>query len=167
MRPELGHVHEIAMRQRNREILHVNMLPASMAWIPFRRNMIAFAMECFEKGLLSKSDTDGAELTWGNHAAIVSLVRKIAFREGLGDLLAEGVRASSAQIPGSESFAMHVKGLEPPEQEVRGLKAWALGWAVSSRGADHLRAYPVAETTWTREQAMAFFGTDSGGSFHA
>ncbi len=142
-------------------ILHVNMLANQYGLDTISAgNMIAFAMECFEKGLLSKSDTDGAELTWGNHAAIVSLVRKIAFREGLGDLLAEGVRASSAQIPGSESFAMHVKGLEPPEQEVRGLKAWALGWAVSSRGADHLRAYPVAETTWTREQAMAFFGTD-------
>jgi aldehyde:ferredoxin oxidoreductase len=53
-----------------------------------------------------------------------------------------------------------VKGLEPPQQSIRGLKAWGLGWAVSSRGADHLRAFPVAETTWTKQEANDAFGTE-------
>lgn len=125
-------------------------------------NTIAFAMECFEKGLLSRQDTDGLDLGWGNLQSIEALLKKIALREGIGDLLAEGVYGASQQIAGSEKFALHVKKLEPPEQEVRGLKAWGLGWAVSSRGADHLRAYPVAETTWTAEQARDILGIEGG-----
>jgi aldehyde:ferredoxin oxidoreductase len=121
--------------------------------------VIAFAMECYEKGLLTKTDVDGLELVWGNHEAIISLIHKIASREGVGDLLAEGVARMSQQIPGSEGFALHVKGLETPEQDVRGLKSWGLGWAVSSRGADHCRAFPLAETTWKPEEAERLFGT--------
>jgi aldehyde:ferredoxin oxidoreductase len=121
--------------------------------------VIAFAMECYEKGLLSKSDADGLELDWGNHETMISLIHKIARREGVGDLLAEGIARMSEQIPGSEEFALHIKGLETPEQDVRGLKSWGLGWAVSSRGADHCRAFPLAETTWKPEEAERLFGT--------
>lgn len=124
-------------------------------------NVIAFAMECYEKGLITDSDTGGIEFTWGNHEVIVEAVKKIAFREGFGDILADGVKRASEKIGrGAERFALHVKGLEPPEQEVRGLKAWGLGWAVSSRGADHLRAFPLPETTWTPEEVKETFGTE-------
>ncbi len=120
---------------------------------------IAFAMECFEKGLLKEKNLDGLDLSWGNTDSIITLVEWIAERRGFGDILAEGVRGASEKIAGSGHYALHVKGLEVPTQEVRGLKAWGLGWAVSSRGADHCRAFPVMETTWAPEQAEAFFGT--------
>jgi len=122
-------------------------------------DVIAFAMECYENGLLSRKETDGLELSWGNYQAIIKLVFKIAKKEGLGEILAEGVKKASQLIPGSEQFALHVKGLEVPAQGIRGLKAWGLGWAVASRGADHLRAFPLAETTWKEEEAEEFFGT--------
>jgi aldehyde:ferredoxin oxidoreductase len=121
--------------------------------------VIAFSMECYEKGLMTREQADGLELEWGNTEAILSVVEKIALRQGIGDLLAEGVRRVSQEIPGSEHYALHVKGMEVPTQDVRGLKAWGLGWAVSSRGADHCRAFPVMETTWAPEQAEQFFGS--------
>lgn len=121
--------------------------------------VIAYAMECYEKGLISTEDTDGLELTWGNTDAILALVDNIAYRKGFGDLLAEGVKRASEQIEGSEHYALHIKGMEVPTQGVRGLKAWALGWAVASRGADHCRSFPVMETTWTPEKTEKFFGS--------
>jgi aldehyde:ferredoxin oxidoreductase len=120
---------------------------------------IAFAMECYEKGLIDRSQTGGLDLSWGNARAVITLVESIAFRQGFGDLLAEGTRRAAGQIPGSDHYALHVKGMEVPTQEVRGLKAWGLAWAVASRGADHCRAFPVMETTWAPEQAREFFGS--------
>jgi len=76
--------------------------------------VIAFAMECFEHGLLTETDTDGIRLTWGNADAMVAMLDKIILREGLGDILADGVKAASERIGrGSEEFAMHVGGQEP------------------------------------------------------
>ncbi len=76
--------------------------------------VIAFAMECFEHGILSTTDTDGLELTWGNHQAMVSLVEKIIRREGIGDILADGVKIAAEKIgAGAEHFAMHIGGQEP------------------------------------------------------
>ena len=121
--------------------------------------VISYAMECYEKGLISTKDTDGLKLTWGNIDAILTLVDNIANRKGFGDLLAEGVKRAAEQIEGSEDYALHVKGMEVPTQGVRGLKAWALGWAVASRGADHCRSFPVMETTWTPEKTEKFFGS--------
>ena len=121
--------------------------------------VIAYAMECYEKGLITTADTDGLELTWGNVDAILALVDNIAARKGFGDLLAEGVKRAAEQIEGSEDYALHVKGMEVPTQGVRGLKAWALGWAVASRGADHCRSFPVMETTWSPEKTEKFFGS--------
>jgi aldehyde:ferredoxin oxidoreductase len=120
---------------------------------------IAYAMECYEKGLIGRSHTDGLDLSWSNTETIAALIERIAYRKGFGDLLAEGVRRAAQQIRGSERYALHVKGMEVPTQEVRGLKAWGLAWAVASRGADHCRAFPVMETTWTAEQAERFFGS--------
>jgi aldehyde:ferredoxin oxidoreductase len=122
--------------------------------------VISFIMECYQRGLVEKSQLDNLDLSWGNHGTIIELLHKITFREGCGDWLAEGVKRISDDIKGSEEFAMHVKGLEPAEQEPRGMKAWGLGWAVSSRGADHLRAFPLAETTWTKEEGLKAFGTE-------
>ena len=121
-------------------------------------DVIAFAMECYEKNLLSSKDTGGLDLSWGNYQSILELIEQIAYRRGLGNILADGVLRASKQINGSEYYAIHVKGLEPPAQEIRGLKAWGLGWATSSRGCDHCRSFPLPETTWTPEEAEDFFG---------
>ncbi|NIM44592.1 MAG: aldehyde ferredoxin oxidoreductase [Nitrososphaeria archaeon] len=123
--------------------------------------VISFAMECYERGIITSEDADGLELEWGSHEAVIKLIEKIAHREGFGDTLAEGVKRAAEKIGrGAERYALHVKGLETPEQEVRGLKAMALGWAVASRGADHLRALPAAETLWTPREAKEMFGAE-------
>jgi aldehyde:ferredoxin oxidoreductase len=103
---------------------------------------IAWAMEAFERGLLTPEDTGGLDLTWGNAEAVVTLVSRIAHREpGLGDLLADGVKRAAARVgQGSEAFAMQVKGLEFPGYEPRGLQTFALAMAVSTRGGCHNRA---------------------------
>ncbi|MGQ9584955.1 MAG: aldehyde ferredoxin oxidoreductase family protein [Anaerolineae bacterium] len=99
---------------------------------------IAFAMECFERGLLTLEDTEGIELRFGNGAAVVALVEKIAWREGLGNLLAEGSRRAAEVIgQGSGAFAMQVKGQEYPMHEPRLKRSLGIGYAVSPTGADH------------------------------
>jgi aldehyde:ferredoxin oxidoreductase len=101
---------------------------------------IAFAMECYEKGKLTKKDADGLDLTWGNHETIVQLVEQIARRQGIGNLLAEGSRKAAEKLGGgAEDFAMHVKGMEFPLHDVRGMKGHGLGIATSNRGACHLQ----------------------------
>jgi len=91
-------------------------------------------MECYEKGLINKADTGGLELTFGNAEAMVEMTKKIALREDIGNLLAEGVKRASEKIgQGSEHFAMHIKGVEMTGYEIRGLKTCALGYAVSRR----------------------------------
>jgi aldehyde:ferredoxin oxidoreductase len=102
-------------------------------------NVIAFAMECFEKGLISR-ESAGVDLKWGNADAIVEMVGMIGRREGLGALLGEGVRKASEKIgQGAEGFAVHVKGLELPMHDPRAFKGMGLQYATSHRGACHLR----------------------------
>jgi len=99
---------------------------------------IAFAMECYENGLISKDDTDGIELTFGNTEAMLQLVEKIGRREGIGDLLAEGSARAAEKIgKGAEAFSIQVKNLELPMHEPRLNKALALGFMVNPHGADH------------------------------
>jgi len=99
---------------------------------------IAFAMECYENGLISKDDTGGIELTFGNTEAMLQMVEKIARREGIGDLLAEGSARAAEKIgQGSEAFSIQVKNLELPMHEPRLNKALALGYMVNPHGADH------------------------------
>jgi aldehyde:ferredoxin oxidoreductase len=75
---------------------------------------LAFAMECFENGLISEADTDGISLTWGNAEAMIAMVDKMAAREGFGDILADGVRIAARKIGGdAEKYAVHVGGQEP------------------------------------------------------
>ena len=120
---------------------------------------ISFAMELYEKGLLIKEDTDGLELTWGNDEAVLTLLEKIAKREGFGDLLADGVVVAAKRIgKGSEKYAMHVKGLEIFQADPRGLKGYALGFAVATRGGDHLRSEPSFEFTEDPEEGIRRFG---------
>jgi aldehyde:ferredoxin oxidoreductase len=102
---------------------------------------IAWAMECYEKGIITKEDTDGIELTWGNADAMLAMIHKIAKREGFGDILADGVKRAAERIGrGSEQFAIHVKGQELPMHEPRGKVALSLAYAVSPTGADHMEA---------------------------
>ena len=102
--------------------------------------IVGFAMECYEKGLITKKDTGGLELEFGNGEAMVEMVKKISLREDIGAILADGVKSASEKIgKGSDHFAMHIKGVEVTGYEIRGLKTCALGYAVSRRGADHQR----------------------------
>jgi len=103
---------------------------------------IAFAIECYEKGILTKSDTDGLELKFGDADVVIELVHKIAKREGFGDLLAEGTRRMSRKLgKGSERFAMNVKGLELPAYDSRAVQITGLAYATANRGGDHITAY--------------------------
>jgi aldehyde:ferredoxin oxidoreductase len=100
----------------------------------------AFAMDCYEHGILTKKDLDGIEANFGNSEALIQLIEKIGKREGIGDVLAEGVRIAAKKIgKGAEKLAQHIKGLEVTGYDLRCLKTAALGFAVSFRGADHNR----------------------------
>ncbi|MHA1215322.1 MAG: aldehyde ferredoxin oxidoreductase family protein [Candidatus Hodarchaeales archaeon] len=104
---------------------------------------IAFTMECYEKGILNKDQTDGLEITFGNKDAMIELVHRISQRKGtIGDLLAEGSREVSKRLgQGSEAFAMHVKGLELPAYDGRAAKIAGLGYATANRGGDHITSF--------------------------
>ncbi|MBA7505846.1 hypothetical protein ES706_04523 [subsurface metagenome] len=79
---------------------------------------IAFAIECYENGLITKKDTDGIEMTWGNHKSIVAMTEKLAKREGFGDILADGVKVAAEKIgKGSGKYAMHIQGQEYPAHD--------------------------------------------------
>lgn len=107
---------------------------------------IAWAMEAYEKGILTKKETDGMELKWGDHKAVIEMLRKIAYQEGLGALLGQGTKKASEKIgKGSDAFAMQVKGLEMPAYDVRGAKAHGLSYATAYTGADHNRGYAYQE----------------------
>jgi aldehyde:ferredoxin oxidoreductase len=100
--------------------------------------VIAFCMECYERGLLTKEKTDGIELAWGNAAAMLACLGKIARREGFGDILAEGINRVVKWVGnGSEEFAIQVKGLDPGQHEPRLMPSMGLGFMVNPHGADH------------------------------
>lgn len=100
---------------------------------------IAFAMEAYEKGLITKNETEGMELLWGRGDVLVKMVEKIGKREGLGQILGEGVRTAAERIgKNAVEFSLHVKGLEIPGHDPRCYNAGALGYATSNRGACHL-----------------------------
>lgn len=114
---------------------------------------IAFAMECFENGILTKEDTNGLELKFGNAEAMVKMVEMIAKREGLGDTLAEGVKRAAKKIGGgAEKFALHVKGKEIPMHEPRLKAGVGLGYAVAPIGADHTQM--EHDTVFAEENPM-------------
>lgn len=109
-------------------------------------SMISWAMELYERGILTKKDTDGIELKFGNDEAVIEMVHRIARREGLGDILAEGpLRAAENIGKGSSNYLIHVKGMSNLHSDERPTPSLALGIATSSRGADHLRSRPAVD----------------------
>ncbi len=108
---------------------------------------IAFAMECYQKGILKDEQTGGLALEFGNDDLVVDLVERIARRDGIGDLLAEGsLRMAKSLGCGSEHFAMQVKGLELPAYDPRAAKITGLGYVTACRGGDHMNGYIQAPT---------------------
>jgi aldehyde:ferredoxin oxidoreductase len=102
--------------------------------------IVGFAMDCYENGILSQADLGVNEAQFGNAEAMIQLLEKMGKREGIGDVLAEGVRIAGEKIDkGAEKLAQHIKGLEVTGYDLRCLKTAALGFAVSFRGADHNR----------------------------
>ncbi len=107
-------------------------------------NVIAFATECYERGIITSKDTGGLELSFGDSEAVFELIGKIARREGIGDVLAEGVK-HAAQVFGGDSgdFAMHIKGLEISGYESRNAPAMMLAYMTADVGAHHNRAWAI------------------------
>ena len=99
---------------------------------------IGWATECYEKGILSKQDTDGIDMKYGNHEMLLGLLHKIAYRQGIGDLLAEGSQRAAAKVGrGTDAWAMTAKGLEFGGYECRGSWGQAIQYAFSHRGGCH------------------------------
>jgi aldehyde:ferredoxin oxidoreductase len=121
---------------------------------------IGWAMECVQRGLLTRDDLGGLDFTWGNRETIEKIVAMIVHREGIGDAFAEGTRSLAQRFGrGTEEYAFHVKGLDMICGDPRGLKAFGLTYAIASRGADHLRAEPFFELTNRFEESVKRFGT--------
>ena len=115
---------------------------------------VGFAMECYESGILNDDDTNGLKLNFGNADAMVRLTEMIAKREGIGDILAEGVKIAAEKIQnGSDKFAMHVKGQEIPMHEPRLKQGLGVGYAVSPTGAEHMAN--MHDTSIASERAVA------------
>jgi len=119
---------------------------------------IAFAMECFEKGLITSKDLDGGQLRWGNPDDVLAMMEKIAKRQGFGDVLAEGSRSAAKKIgKNAEECTVEIKGLEFPMYDVRASHGHGLSFMTSIRGACH-----VASTIGSIEQNWVFTWTDVG-----
>jgi aldehyde:ferredoxin oxidoreductase len=127
-------------------VAHANMLCDKLGLDTLSTGAtIAWAMECYERGILTDKDTEGAKLSFGDHKTLNKMILKIANREGLGNLLAEGVKRASQKIgKGSDRFAMHVKGLELPGWGIRAAPSMGLAYATADRGGCHQRAWPIA-----------------------
>ena len=116
--------------------------------------IIAFAMECYENNLISKEEADGLDLSWGNPDVLPILVEKISKREGLGNILADGVAKAAKKIgQGAEKYAIHVKGLEGPAHDPRSGKLLAITYGTANRGMCHIHplegmAYDSGKITW-------------------
>lgn len=120
---------------------------------------IAFAMECFENGIITKEDTGGLELRWGDHEVILQLVEKIAKREGIGDVLAEGTRRAARKFGrGADYYAIQVKGMETSAQDPRSQQSYILAHVTSTRGADHLKGFPCIDETGYPGAAIKRYG---------
>jgi aldehyde:ferredoxin oxidoreductase len=127
---------------------------------------IAFAMECFEHGLIGLKETGGLELRFGNSAAMLQAVELIANRQGIGDLLAEGSFRAARAIGGNAmDYSVQVKGQELPMHDPRGKAIVGLGYAVSEIGADHLVS--THDTLVQNPDSVGFKGAQALGIQHA
>ena len=119
--------------------------------------VVAFAMELFEKGIISAKDV-GFPLEWGDEKAVARLLEMIALRQGIGDVLAEGVRRASRHFPGAEKCAVEVKGLEPFLLDPRARwSTWTFGYLTNLRGGDHLRTRNPVENLRYNENPVPYF----------
>ena len=122
---------------------------------------IAFAMECFEEGVIGLDDTDGLDLCFGSHQALIEMLRRIAYREGIGDLLADGSERAAERIGrGAERFAHSVKGMDIVGHSPRAVKSQALAYAVSSRGPVHCDIRPASEESGLIERSIEGKGAE-------
>ena len=123
--------------------------------------VVAWLMECYNRGLITKKQCDGINLRWGNADALLALIERIAFREGIGDLLAQGSPHAARKLgKGTERYVMHVKGMEISGQDGRTHRSVALTHAISVRGADHLRSLVTVDQLGYEETAAKRYGKD-------
>ncbi len=127
-------------------------------------SVIAWAIDCYQNRIITKADTDGLELDWGKSGVILELLRKIAHREGFGNILAEGsLKASQIVGKESEKYAFHMKGQDLIEG-IRSMKGWALGVVVSARGGTHTRGALATESRgYSTEDSQKIFGVKTAG----
>jgi aldehyde:ferredoxin oxidoreductase len=119
-------------------------------------SVIAFAMEAFERGLITTADTEGIELRWGSGAALVEMTKKIGLKQGIGELMGEGVmRMAKVLGRNAEEFAVHVKGLEPSAHDPRRFWTQAMSYGTAARGACH-------NASWSHPYEMALFMPELG-----
>jgi aldehyde:ferredoxin oxidoreductase len=122
-------------------------------------NVVGAAIEGYEKGILSLTDLDNREITWGDEDAILELIRKIAYREGIGDTLAGGANRIIERWPEMDKIILHVKGLEQSAYDSRPSITMALAYATSDIGAHHTRAWTIAKEmeqgqSWSDEEKV-------------
>jgi aldehyde:ferredoxin oxidoreductase len=124
---------------------------------------ISLLMECWQRGMIDEKFTDGISYEWGNVEATINTIKKIAFREGVGNILAEGtLNAAKAIGRGAEKLVCHSKGMTMME-DVRATPHWALNFAVSTRGADHLKGYSMLDKTGRTDISERLFGDPGAG----
>jgi aldehyde:ferredoxin oxidoreductase len=129
---------------------------------------MAFAMDLYARGILTRKDTHGLDLTWGNAQVMETLITQMAFAEGFGALLSKGVRQAARVIgKGADQYAAHVKGLELSAYHPGSIMGTALGYAISSRGGDYNNVYASLEYRWSKEQASKRFGSPEAVDIHA
>jgi aldehyde:ferredoxin oxidoreductase len=129
-------------------------------------SVLAWAFEAYERGHLSQDEANGMALHWGDHRAAIALLHDIVERRGLGDLLAEGTQRAAACLGrGSDAYAMHIKGGEINEGNLRQAMAWTLAVTMSTEGASHLDGAPSARTYREHlDVARRYFGVDWPGA---
>jgi aldehyde:ferredoxin oxidoreductase len=124
---------------------------------------IGLLIECREKRLITEDETNGMRFEWGDVDVIKETIKKIAYREGIGNLLAEGTLNAAKKIgKGAERFVCHAKGMTMIE-DVRATPHWALAYAVSTRGADHTKAYSFIDKTGRTDVSQKLFGSPEAG----
>jgi len=124
---------------------------------------IGLLMELWQRGIITGSDTNGVSFEWGDVEAIADTVEKIAYRRDIGSLLADGTVAAAKKVGrDAEKYVCHSKGLTEVE-DVRGFPQWALAYAISTRGADHLKAHGQTDKQWRKDISERLFGVPDAG----
>lgn len=144
-------------------IAHANLLCDKYGMDTISAGVVAsFAMECYERGVITDKQTGGMKLNFGSEEALIWLIEKMAHRQALGDILAEGVRIAAEKLGGNAwKYAMHVKGLELPGYDPRGAKGIGLNYATASRGADHNDGWTIAVELFGMPQQVDRFSEDA------